>query len=82
MPEKIAWGKRYPKPQAQCLARDGVGRDETGRVLPWYRRAKATKQRGTNGRKSERLDSTVEVGEDRPSRPDGGKRDVGWWNRL
>ena len=42
-----------------------------------YRQAKETKYGETNRRKSERLDSTDEIGELHPGGVEGGKRDVG-----
>ena len=69
-------------PQARRLAHGGVGRNEASRAKPWYRRAKATKRRGMNGGKSERLDRTEDVEEGHRGRTKGGKRGVEVWTRL
>jgi hypothetical protein len=56
-----------PTPGPPLTLGDG-GRDETSRVLWWYRQTKATKCGGMDVRKSECLDSTVEAGERVPVR--------------
>lgn len=49
--------------QARYSADGGDERYELSRLQPWYRRATGTERRGTNGRESEHLDSTAEIGE-------------------
>ena len=58
-------------PGEQPRARDWRHAANTGakdRVLPWHRQTKETKRGGTDGRKSECLDSTDEAGEQSPER--------------
>ena len=57
-------GRTTPGPTTAARSRRG---SETC-VIPWHRQAKETKCGGTNGRKSQCLDSTEEPGEQTPVR--------------
>ncbi len=61
--KKTRMGIPGDQPRARRSAFGGGGRYESSRMLPWYCQAKATKRGETGGRKSQRLDSTVEAGE-------------------
>src|SRR5208337_2118285 len=62
-------GRRYRVTNSRPRRRTRPPRSELKRVRPRYRQAKATKCGGTEGRKSQCLDSTEEAGELGPRGP-------------
>jgi hypothetical protein len=69
-----------PGDQLQASAAHSSAGERKERVQPRYRQAKATKRGGMGDRKSERLDSTDEAGEQYLAGASGGMRDAGSWN--